>query len=247
MTTKQKVRNAQFTPAGCNRVPLGVRLSGVRRSEALMFTRSSKTRRVMPLAAAAVLAALATAACGTVNGAAGGAASATGRPTTPAATSPSAPVVVPPNRQPGPPRGRPSPVVPVKTACTGWPSVPAGTLPASFVPASVLRCVTGYTKVPGKGTWLTATLEKADTNLTPLATALRALSGTKQPGQMCPQFVMIPPAIVLVGTDGTKIRPHFPVTDCGQIQQQVFAALGALHWQTVSQRLVDKAPAPVNP
>jgi hypothetical protein len=136
------------------------------------------------------------------------------------------------------------------------------------VPASVLRCVTGYTEVsgpgvpgqvisgqgvsgqgtpgqgaPGQSEWLTATLEKADQNLAPLVQALRAPSGQRQRGQMCPMYVTVPPAIVLVGADGTKIRPQFPVTGCGQIQPQVITALNALPWHTVSQRLVEKAPA----
>jgi hypothetical protein len=120
-------------------------------------------------------------------------------------------------------------------------------LPTSFVPVKVLRCVTGYTTIPGKGRWLTATMEKADANLTPLADALRASSVHTRPGQMCPQFAMLPPQIVLVAADGTTIRPRFPVTNCGQIQHQVLGALDELQWQAVSQHLIEKAPAPANP
>jgi hypothetical protein len=137
--------------------------------------------------------------------------------------------------------------VPGKTACTGWPSAPSGSLPTSFVPVSVLRCVTGYTTVPGKGRWLTAILEKADQNLGPLAEALRAASGDPRPGEMCPQFVIIPPQIVLTAADGTMIRPRLPVTDCGQLQHGVISALDALRWQTVSQRPIEKAPTPAAP
>lgn len=139
------------------------------------------------------------------------------------------------------------PVAPEKTNCTGWPLAPAGTLGPPFLPKAVLRCVTGYTMVPGKGKWLTATLERADENLAPLANALRAAPGHMHPGEVCPQFIIQPPEIVMIGADGTMVRPRFPVTDCGQIQQRVFAALDALHWHTVSQRLIEKAPTPANP
>jgi hypothetical protein len=107
--------------------------------------------------------------------------------------------------------------------------------------------VTGYTTVPGKGRWLTAILEKADQNLGPLTEALRATSGTPRPGKMCPQFVILPPQIVLAATDGMMIRPRLPVTDCGQLQHGVISALDALRWQIVSQRPIEKAPTPAAP
>ncbi|HZC53961.1 MAG TPA: hypothetical protein VE441_15895, partial [Mycobacterium sp.] len=205
-----------------------------------MFTRRARVRRATLLAVipAATLVALVATACGTVRAPASGAATATTRPSAPrASTTPSAPGSVV-SRKPVPivPDPGPGPVVPVKTACTGWPSAPEATLPASFVPVKVLRCVTGYTTIPGKGQWLTATLEKADASLSPLADALRASSVRMRPGQMCPQFVMLPPEIVLVAADGTTIRPRFPVTNCGQIQHQVLGALDELQWQAVSQR-----------
>lgn len=219
-----------------------------------MFTRRTRARHATPLAAIAgaalvALITLAAAACGTVNAPAGGAASATGRPAsaTPAPSAPSAPASVAPSRVPVPPPSEPVPVVPEKTACTGWPSVPSGSLPTSFVPVAVLRCVTGYTTIPGKGRWLTAILEKADQDLGPLAEALHAASGNPRPGEMCPQYVIIPPQIVLAAADGTMIRPRLPITDCGQIQHEVINALDALRWQTVSQRPIEKAPTPAAP
>jgi hypothetical protein len=51
-------------------------------------------------------------------------------------------------------------------------------------------------------------------------------------------FVMPAPRIVLIAADGKTLRPQFPVNGCGQIQPQVLAALGGLHWQTVSQRIL---------
>jgi hypothetical protein len=126
----------------------------------------------------------------------------------------------------------------VTAPCTGWPSAPSGKLTASFTPASVLRCVTSYANVPGKGDRATVTLERATTGLTPLANALRAPSIHSRPGVMCPMFVMPAPRIVLIAADGKTLRPQFPVNGCGQIQPQVLAALGGLHWQTVSQRIL---------
>ena len=216
-----------------------------------MFTRRARVRRATLLAVipAATLVTLTATACGTVSAPASGAAASTRSAAAPhASTTPSTPgSVVSGKPVPIVPGPGPGPVVPVKTACTGWPSAPEATLPASFVPVKVLRCVTGYTTIPGKGQWLTATLEKADASLSPLADALRASSVRMRPGQMCPQFVMLPPEIALVAADGTTIRPRFPVTNCGEIQYQVLAALDALRWQTVSQRLIEKAPTPANP
>lgn len=136
------------------------------------------------------------------------------------------------------------PVTPTDPAapCPGWTTAPASALPASFTPVSVLRCVTGITAVPGKGEQRTATVERASNqDLTPLDQALRAAPGQRQAGQACPMFRALPPQIVLVGADGTRIHPRFPVTGCGQIQPRVIAALNALRWQTVSRTLV--APA----
>jgi hypothetical protein len=215
-----------------------------------MLTQRAGIRRATLLAVipAATLVMLAATACGTVSAPGSGAGTASTRPASasPAPSTPRAPGSVSGKPVPVVPGPAPGPVVPEKTACTGWPSAPDGTLPASFVPVTVLRCVTGYTTIPGKGQWLTATLEKADGNLTRLADALRATSVHMRPGRMCPQYVMLPPEIVLAGADGTMIRPRFPVTDCGEIQPQVLAALAALRWQTVSRHLIEKAPTPAN-
>lgn len=210
-----------------------------------MFTGRAGARRgrlpgvaVVPMAA---LIALTAAACGTGSSPAGGTSPTTAR-SAPATGSPASPS---PPREPLLPAPAPvpgAPGAPEQTACKGWPRVPGSAVPLSFVPVAVLRCVTGYTSVPGKGEWLTATMEKADQNLMPLVRALRAAPGRMRPGMICPQFATLPPQIVLVGANGTMIRPRFPVTNCGQIQQQVFAALDGLRWHTVSQRLIEKVP-----
>jgi hypothetical protein len=131
------------------------------------------------------------------------------------------------------------PVTPGQPACAGWPAtVPHGPLPASFVPVAAMRCVTSDQTIPGKGEWLTATLERADKNLGPLVTALRQPSDHAAPGVICPAIAMVPPQFVLVSGDGKMIMPRLPLSGCGLVQRPVLAALAALSWQKVSVRLV---------
>lgn len=133
------------------------------------------------------------------------------------------------------------PVVPGQPACAGWPQkVARGPLPASFVPVAAIRCVTGYQTIPGKGEWLTATLERADKNLGPLATALRRPSGRATPTMICPNIAMVPPQLVLINGAGKMIMPRLPLNGCGLVQQQVLAAISALRWRAVSVRLVSQ-------
>ena len=133
------------------------------------------------------------------------------------------------------------PVTPGQPACSGWPSnVAHGSLPASFVPVAVIRCVTSYQTIPGKGQWEVATLERADNNLAPLMAALRNPVGRTSPGTMCPQIAIVPPQFVLVSGDGTMLVPRLPTSGCGLVQQQVLVALAALAWQQVSVRLVSQ-------
>jgi hypothetical protein len=131
------------------------------------------------------------------------------------------------------------PVVAGQPSCTGWPANPAhGTLPTSFVPVAVLRCVNAYQTIPGKGEWQTATLERADKDLGALIAALRLPPVVRSPGMMCPDLVMLPPQIVLVNADGKTLVPRLPTGACGLIQGPVLAAIAGLHWQTVSVRLI---------
>jgi len=136
--------------------------------------------------------------------------------------------------------GRVTPGVP---ACAGWPaSAPRASLPASFVPVAVERCLKGIETVPGKGRWQTATLQRADSDLGALVSALHQPSGTHQPGTACPMLAIIPPQVVLISATGQALVPQLPVSGCGLIKSQVLAALAALPWRVVSVRLI--APIP---
>lgn len=137
-----------------------------------------------------------------------------------------------------------APVAPGQVQCADWPTgVPSGTLPLSFTPVSVLRCVEGTVNVPGKGTFLSATLQRATTGLAPLVAALRAPNGHRSTGQMCPMYETLPQHIVLEAKDGSKFAPTIPVDGCGHDQSQVLQALNTLPWQTVSVRLYAQAGA----
>jgi len=189
-----------------------------------------------------VLVTLTAAACGSSPAGRGRPPAASGAPASPSSAVP-VPRAPGASVAPGGPAAPGAPVAAGSARCDHWPAAPAGRLPRSFQPASVLRCVPGTVSVPGKGQWTAATLEKADQGLAPLAGALSSVSGHMEPGRVCPQFVIVPPQIVLVGKDGTMVRPSFPVTACGQIQQKVLSALAGLHWHTVSRRLLAKVPA----
>jgi hypothetical protein len=134
-------------------------------------------------------------------------------------------------------------VTPGEPACDGWPaSAPTASLPVSFVPVSVERCVNGAQTIPGKGLWQTASLQRADSGLDALVSALHQPSGTHQPGTACPMLAIIPPQIVLISATGQELIPRLPVTGCGLIQSRVLAALATLPWRLVSVRLIAEIP-----
>lgn len=181
--------------------------------------------------------------CGTATapqgGAAGSGAGSAAASSAPAASSPPAASGTPVPTTTG------GPVTPGQPACAGWPSgAPRGLLPASFVPVAALRCVENYQVIPGKGQWLTATLERADKDLGPLTAALRHPPGRNKPGMMCPEIAIRPVEIALVSSDGTTFLPVLPLSGCGPVQQQVLAALDALSWRPVSVRLVTQVQTP---
>ena len=190
------------------------------------------------VAAVAALAAMATgcATASTSTPAATGGSSGTGAASASPPASASASATPVPTRTTGPP------VVAGQPACVGWPAnaTRSKTLPASFVPVAVIRCVTSFQIIPGKGQWETAILERADQGLAPLLTALQRPNQTRPAGTFCSDLVALPPQFVLVGKDGQVIRPALPVTGCGLVQREVLGALAALPWQKVSVRLVAK-------
>jgi hypothetical protein len=184
-------------------------------------------RAAWAVAAGAAAAGLLAAGCGTTQASAGPSARETASAATPAASATPAPTVSGGSVAPG------------EIACADWPaSAPAGSLPASFVPVKVERCVNGAQLVAGKGLWVTATLEEADSGLAGLVSALRESSQARKPGTVCPELATIAPQIVLVSATGQQLAPALPVTGCGITQSRVLLALGSLHWQTLSVRLV---------
>jgi hypothetical protein len=140
------------------------------------------------------------------------------------------------------------PVAPGGVACTGWPSGTGSvSLPTSFVPVSVERCVNGVTAIPGKGLWTTATLQRSTSDLSVLVNALRQPSATHKPGTICPALAMIPPQFVLINAAGEKLIPRIPVTGCGLPAAQVLSALDSLRWQQVSVRLITEISGGASP
>jgi hypothetical protein len=133
-------------------------------------------------------------------------------------------------------------------ACAGWPANAAhGTLTALFTPVAVERCVTSFQQIAGKGEWETATLERSTDHLTTLTAALMQPSAGRQPDVMCPEFVILPPQIVLFNSTGQELIPRLPVGACGGVDTQVLSTLAAMTWQPVSVRLVTKIAPVVAP
>jgi hypothetical protein len=125
--------------------------------------------------------------------------------------------------------------------CAGWPTdTTSVSLPVSFVPVTVERCVQGAESIPGKGLWTTATLQRSDSDLTGLISALRQPPATHRRGTVCPELAVVPQQVVLIDASGRKLIPRLPVSGCGLVQSQVLAALNALRWQPVSVRLIAK-------
>lgn len=133
-------------------------------------------------------------------------------------------------------------------ACAGWPADAAhGSLTALFTPVAVERCVTSFQQIAGKGEWETATLERSTDHLATLTAELMRPSVGHPPDVMCPEFVILPPQIVLFNSTGQKLIPRLPVGACGGVDNQVLSTLAAMTWQRVSVRLVAKIPAVVAP
>jgi hypothetical protein len=132
-------------------------------------------------------------------------------------------------------------------ACSGWPvDAPRGTLTALFTPVAVERCVTSDQQIAGKGEWETATLERSTDHLATLTAALMQPSPGHQPDVMCPEFVILPPQIVLFSSTGKELIPKLPVGNCGAVDTRVTSTLASMTWQPISVRLVTQI-APVSP
>ena len=220
-------------------------ISSVARAAGLAGPGRRAAAAAVPLLAAAAL----VAGCGSAH-----AGNAAGAAPAPAASSAAAPAPASAGASPPASSAAPAPATPVPTisegplvpgqpACVGWPTgATSVSLPVSFVPVSVERCVNGAQTIPGKGLWTTATLQRSDSGLAGLINALRQPSVTRQPGAVCPALAEIPPQVVLIGANGEKLMPRLPATGCGLIQSRVLAALDALRWQPVSVRLIAKVP-----
>ena len=132
-------------------------------------------------------------------------------------------------------------------ACAGWPSnAPRGKLTAVFTPVAVERCVSSVQSIKGKGEWLTATLERSTDKLSTL-TAVLMRPSQRQPDVMCPEFVVIPPQIVLFSSTGKELIPRLPVGPCGSVNSLVLSTLATMTWQPLSVRLVSKIEPVISP
>lgn len=133
-------------------------------------------------------------------------------------------------------------------ACSGWPANAAhGALTALFTPVAVERCVTSFQQIAGKGEWETATLERSTDHLATLTAALMQPSAGHRPDVICPEFVVLPPQIVLFNSTGQELIPRLPVGACGGVDNQVLSTLAAMTWQPVSVRLIAKIAPMVTP
>jgi hypothetical protein len=218
------------------------------------ITFSSIARLAAPVLVAGALAA----GCGTVaanpggpNQPANGASAASGTASASASASGSRPSFDPPSGAHATPvptvTGGPAVLV-GGAACAGWPANAAhGSLTALFTPVAVERCVTSFQQIAGKGEWETATLERSTDHLATLTAELMRPSVGHPPDVMCPEFVILPPQIVLFNSAGQKLIPRLPVGACGGVDNQVLSTLAAMTWQPVSVRLVAKIPAVVVP
>ena len=133
------------------------------------------------------------------------------------------------------------PVTAGEAACAGWPSdAPHGKLTTFFQPVSVERCVTGYQVIKGKGECQTATLEKSTGNLEALVEVLLQPSERVKPNTFCPEFVVIPPQVLLISSTGKQLIPLLPMGPCGIADSRVLTTLATMSWQPVSVRLISK-------
>ena len=109
----------------------------------------------------------------------------------------------------------------------------AQALPATVDVSFVLRC-TITSNTAGR----TLKVEKSSGDTSALLTALREKSGLKIKG-VCPMYRQAVPYFALVQSDGKALAPKVPVTNCGQPQPDVLAALGKLKFTVVATKPVN--------
>jgi hypothetical protein len=64
---------------------------------------------------------------------------------------------------------------------------------------------------------------------------------------MCPEFVVVPPQIVLFSSTGKELIPRLPVGACGNVDSQLLGTLASMTWQKISVRLVAKVEPVISP
>ncbi len=137
----------------------------------------------------------------------------------------------------GPASGSPVQGIGVTAACpTGLdldqPADPhPAQLPAGLSVAWVLRC----TIVAKGGQPKVLVSERSSGDTAPLLKALQTPSGLRAKG-VCPMFRVPLPYFALVQSNGQTIRPSVPVTNCGQPQAAVVAALNGLRFTVISSK-----------
>jgi hypothetical protein len=115
-------------------------------------------------------------------------------------------------------------------------------LPKDFHAVAIVRCISEQRAVKGDGTWVFDIAQRATANLSGLVGLLREPDQSPSPNSQvaCAAALLLVPAFGLVGPDGTVIRPRLPVTECGQPQPAVLAALNALSWKTETETKVTR-------
>jgi hypothetical protein len=182
-------------------------------------------------------------ASGSGSGSSSGSGSGSGSGSAPGSAPPAAPSATPVPTVTGGPA-----IVAGGANCAGWPADAAhGVLTAQFTPVAVERCVTSFQQIAGKGEWQTATLERSTDHLATLAAVLMRPSVGHEPDVMCPEYVLLPPQILLISSTGKALIPLLPVGTCGSVPAQVLGTLASMHWQPVSVRLVTKVAPAVAP
>ena len=101
-------------------------------------------------------------------------------------------------------------------------------LPADAVLVSAERCRNEVRDVPGDGQWLFRIVDRATTDLAPLADALRRPS--ERNGGICLAILNTAASITVTDQQGRRITPTLPQTSCDDVLPAVRQAINALVW-----------------